>query len=81
MKCFFACLKPVQISLQRIDFAVVGDITKWLRQFPGGKCIGGKTGMNQARMPIQSFVGKVREIIADLQAGKLPFVHNSFIGK
>jgi hypothetical protein len=34
-------LHPVEIALQRVDLAVMGDDAKWLGQMPGGEGVGG----------------------------------------
>ena len=35
--------QPIEIALQGIDFSIMGQVTEWLGQRPGGKRIGGKS--------------------------------------
>ena len=61
-----ARLHPVVVALDRIDFAIVGDITIRMRQRPFGEGIGGEALVNERQRALEIRIVQVRIIGAEL---------------
>ena len=77
----FAGFQPVQVALNGIDFAIVGNVAEGLSEFPGWKGIGCKPGVDQSERARHPFVAQIREIAAELVTGELTFIYDRFVGQ
>src|SRR5215469_16837046 len=62
----FSCTHPILISSQRIDFTIMGSPSQRLSSIPAGKCVGGKSRMNQSEMGFVIDTGQIVVVFIDL---------------
>ena len=75
----FAGFEPVEVALQGIDLAIMGNKPERLSQLPGRESIGGKAGVYQSKRTHEARIGQIREIRAHLMTGQLTFIYHCFI--
>ncbi len=69
-------MHPVDVSAQRIDFAVMRDIAVRMRAFPAGKRIGAETRVNKRQSALHRLIGELGEKCLDLLRHEHAFIHN-----
>src|ERR1044071_1503742 len=74
-----ACMHPVDIAAQGIDFAVVSKITVGMCAIPAWKSICTEARMNQGQRSLHGGMRKVRKIGMKLGCEQHAFIHNSLI--
>ena len=70
----FAGAQPVEVSLDRIDFAVVSDHAVRVSERPGGEGIGGKSLVHHGERRHGAAIGQVAVVAAHLVGQQQPFV-------
>ena len=71
-----ARMHPVHVALQCIDFAVVRDVAVRVRQLPGGKRIGGKTLVHQAKRTHHIGIVQLGIEVGNLRRQQQAFIHD-----
>ena len=76
-----AGLHPVDVAPQRVDFAVVGDVTVGMRALPAREGVRRESGVHQRQCGLHVRVLKVEEISADLLRHQHAFINQRAGGK
>jgi hypothetical protein len=72
----FPRLHPVDVSAQRVDFAVVRDVAVRVRPLPTRESVRGEPRMHQRQRTLHVRVLKIGEILPDLHGHQHSFIHD-----
>ena len=76
VQVWFAGTNPVHIAFQRVDFAVMNDVTIRMSALPRGGGVRGVARMNQRDCGLHRCIGKVQVETTHLGSNKHALVHN-----
>ncbi len=76
-----ARVHPVHVASYGVDFAVMADVAIRMRQRPSGKCIGGKTLVDEAQRAARGRIAQFLIKFGDLRGQQQPFIHDGARGQ
>ena len=76
-----ARLHPVDVTVEGVDFAVVGDVVVRVRTFPAGEGVGREARVDEREGGIHRLVGEVGEVLTDLFGHKHALIDDRAAGE
>src|SRR5579883_2557523 len=75
------CRHPIEVAAQRVDLAVMRNITVWMRQRPGRKGVRRKALMHERKRRFEERIGEVFVIDAELSREQKSLVNEGARGQ